>query len=122
MSRVEMMSEIKNESIIKKYLWLIVFSVSGSLLFSIIGLHYYVDTISEYDYELVLPHIKFADMHSGGIEYVCAVRGLNNTGTVQLGNDPIFDPNAQYVKIPNDVGYCDGYLQTRIHNWWDFLR
>lgn len=117
-----MMSEIKNESIIKKYLLLIVFSVSGSLLFSIIGLHYYVDTISEYSYEIVAPHVKFQDM-SGNVEWICWVNGTNWNGQTLLGGEGRnFDPHAPTVPMPKDIGYCDGYLQTKVHNWWDFLR
>lgn len=112
----------KKETILKIKFWLFIIGISMILLFSILLIHYYVDTISEYNYELVTPHIKFDDIHSGDIEYVCAMKGLNNTGTVQLGNGKAFDPNAPYVKIQKDVGYCDGYLQTRVYNWWDILR
>lgn len=112
----------KKEFVLKKYFWLIIVGILGTSLLSILLIHYYVDKIPEYNYELVTPHIKFDDMHSGDIEYVCAVKGLNNTGTVQLGNGKAFDHNAPYVKIQKDVGYCDGYLQTRVYNWWDILR
>ena len=110
--------KVQSESKLQKYFYLWLLVGLTITLFAILGLHQIAVSIPQYEYSQVQKNVKFNGSWEGDI-HICYIDPIDKGMSSQLNN---MDRNSPTVKIPTELGYCDGYRTITIHSWWDVLR